>query len=107
MFYRLVNERHDCKTASVKGVSKLSLIFFCVYSGFVQTGNICDPYYVAQIVSLPTKNVKKALDMYTFPGCTILEPEDAIIFYIHNINHYFQYVGMRFDFESFKQQVYQ
>ncbi|AYV85902.1 MAG: hypothetical protein Solivirus1_59 [Solivirus sp.] len=105
IYYKMMNERHDCKISSVKGLQKTSLIFFCIYMGFMQTGNLIDPYFAASIVKLNPKSVNRALNSYTFPGCVIYQPEDSIDFYIFYLHHHFRSVGQSFNTKVFHEEM--
>lgn len=101
VYYQLCKERHDCKIFSVKGIQKLSLIFYCVYMGFIKSGNVVDPFYAAEIVKLPAKNVNRALNSYTSPGCTLYQPEEVIPFYINQLNNHCKKIGLSFEYQRF------
>ncbi len=105
IYYRMMNERHDCKIVSVKGEQKTALIFFCLYMGFMQTGNLIDPFFAAKLVGLNPKKVNRALNSYTFPGCVIYRPEDAINFYIHYLNYHFRTAGQSFNPNVFQDEM--
>lgn len=104
-YNELASERVDCKTKSVKGVNKASLVFYCVYIGFIKAENIVDPYYVAELIPLSSRKVNKALNRYIKPGCTMVQPEELLTFYINNINKYFGPIGFSFDFATFHKDV--
>ena len=104
-FVELAKHRIDCKTKSVKNTHKLSLIFYCVYTGFIKTGNIVDPYFVAKLVGLSKSHVDSALNCYSNYGCTMFKPEDALLFYIKNLNEQLKTHGMSFDIDAVHQET--
>lgn len=100
-FTGLSAKRIDCKTKSVKGVHKLSLVFYCVYMGYINSKNIVDPYYVGQSFELTKAQVDAALNSYSNYGCTIFKPEDALMFYIKNLNERLNNNGLTLDIDAF------
>ena len=104
-YNELASDRVDCKTKSVKGLNKASLVFYCVYIGFIRSENLVDPYYVADLIPLPPRKVNKALHRYIKPGCTLIEPETSLNFYISNINKHFAEIGFSFEPVTFNKEV--
>lgn len=101
IYENLLKTRLDCRTKFVKGKHKLILLFYCIYMGFIKNGSTVDPYYVAELVSLPSNLVNKALNSYSDPGCTLYVPEDGLSFYVQNINKHLSKHGITFDNKIF------
>ncbi|MEM3858048.1 MAG: hypothetical protein QW478_01435 [Candidatus Micrarchaeaceae archaeon] len=83
IYYRLPNNGKN-----VKSKQKFQLIFYCVWTAYLELGYPQDPCFLGNIIGIKKNDIDKAFNKYSEKPLLIINPEDMVELYIKKINSY-------------------
>ena len=91
IYYQTINTQRSTRRAntgtrtsvkSYKGSRKLRLMFYCVFTAYIESGYPVDPCYVAVLINMPSNEIDSAINDYSPSGVMLIRPDDLVKFYI-------------------------